>query len=53
MTEKMLNIMLNRLEAAAAERARLTDRIALLRADRELFSRWNAANDKSTAARGA
>jgi hypothetical protein len=51
-TKETISMMLDRVEAMAADKARLADKVALLRADRELFSRWNDTNGKSPSARG-
>jgi hypothetical protein len=40
-TKETISLMLDRVEAMAADKARLADKVALLRADRELISRWN------------
>jgi hypothetical protein len=42
MTETMLTTLLTRIEKLSAEKQRLSDANALLRADRDLMSRWNA-----------
>jgi hypothetical protein len=52
MTKQTLDELLTRIERLSAEKQRLADSNAALKADRELLKRWNAANDKSTAARG-
>jgi hypothetical protein len=40
-TKETLATVLDRVEALAADNARLTDRIKILRADRHLIERWN------------
>jgi hypothetical protein len=50
-TEKTISMMLDRVEAMAAEKARLADKVALLRADRELMSRWNEQRASGAAAK--
>jgi hypothetical protein len=41
MSLRTVIILLDRVAAISAENARLNDRIAILRADRELVARWN------------
>jgi hypothetical protein len=46
MTETMLTTLLTRIEQLSAEKQRLSDANALLRADRELLKRWNETKGK-------
>jgi hypothetical protein len=51
MTEKMLTTLLTRIEQLSADKQRLSDANTLLRADRELFSRWNEQRASGAAAK--
>jgi hypothetical protein len=50
MTKQTLDELLTRIERLSAEKQRLADANAALRADRELLKRWNADNAATGAA---